>query len=48
MFRVLIDKARVVAQFLRRVRDEFAEAQQHMVPLWLSALAVVSGSARWI
>jgi hypothetical protein len=48
MFKVFIDKARIVAQFLKRVRDEFAEAQQHMVPVWLTALAVASGAARWI
>jgi len=48
MFRILIDKARLVARVFRRLRDEFAEAQQHMVPVWLTVVAVVSGSAQWI
>ena len=48
MFRVLFDKARVVARFLKRVREEFAEAQQHMVPAWIAAVLVISESARWI
>jgi len=47
MFRVFLDKARVLARLLKRLHEEFAEAQQHLVPAWL-ALAVVSGSYRWI
>lgn len=48
MFRILIDKARLVAQVLRRLREEFAEAQQHMVPVWFTAVALIAESTRWM
>ena len=48
MFRKLIDTARVVGQFIKRIRDEFAEAQQHLVPVGLAAATLLVESTRWL
>lgn len=47
MFRVFLDKARVAARYLRRVWQEIADAQQHLVPVLLAAGVVALGVARW-